>query len=777
MGIVLQSLGESRKALPYFEQALAMFQRVYPKERFPDGHFQLATSLVNMGYVLKSLGEPREALPYYEQSLAMFQRLYPKERFPDGNYLLATSLLNMSYILNSMGESRKGLTYQEQALAMYQRLYPKERYPDGHPTLAMCLNNLGAVLDALGESSKALSYLEQALVMNRHLGTRQAGQSSEAQALAYRQQLPQTRDFYLSVAAGSSAVPNYSVLWSARGGILPLLQARHQSITALTGTSNEVTQIYEELVKKRQELGHLQSELPQDAQALKARDQKLASLNDEQDRLERKLAAVLPEFKHLKDLEEKGPADLARELPKNAAFVDFIRYRVRNQKNKFAAQRYVAFVLLPGQEPKFLQLGDAKQNYDAKPIDEAVAAWRKHIESGENSLAPAKLRELVWDKIAKELPPETKIVYLCPDGDLARMPFAALPGAKPGTILLEDHALAVVPSGQWLLQQFLYPPKPSNVPDHVLAVGDISYGKSGDPRKTDYQALPATGRELQRVLEAFGQDTSDGLTGAAATTAAIRKQLTTVRYAHFATHGYFDQDNLTAQRQHLKQYLDEWQFQVQDENRQAAPLVRNEAGYVGLVFAGANAPNPADPDHGILTGSNFVDLPLENLRLCVLSACETGLGEVTEAEGVLGLQRAFHAAGCPNVVGSLWAVNDEATAALMTQFYYELRMKKRSPLEALARGAVDAISSSGARSAVGRQPWQDQAGGDGEDRLGGAVGDQTRRDDENDASEIVGRVRTVRFGKVAGKSLASITLCASAYELFRSGQPLRHKDV
>jgi CHAT domain-containing protein len=75
------------------------------------------------------------------------------------------------------------------------------------------------------------------------------------------------------------------------------------------------------------------------------------------------------------------------------------------------------------------------------------------------------------------------------------------------------------------------------------------------------------------------------------------------------------------------------------------------------VLAGANDPAKAGPDGGILTGLNIVDLPLEKLRLCVLSACETGLGELTDAEGVLGLQRAFHAAGCPNVVGSLWQVD------------------------------------------------------------------------------------------------------------------------
>jgi CHAT domain-containing protein len=111
--------------------------------------------------------------------------------------------------------------------------------------------------------------------------------------------------------------------------------------------------------------------------------------------------------------------------------------------------------------------------------------------------------------------------------------------------------------------------------------------------------------------------------------------------------------------------------------------VRNPAGYVGLVLAGANDPDRAGPDGGILTGLSVVDLPLEGLRLCVLSACETGLGAGTEAEGVLGLQRAFHAAGCPDVVGSLWRVDDEATAALMAQFYHELRRNKRLPLEAL----------------------------------------------------------------------------------------------
>ncbi len=76
-------------------------------------------------------------------------------------------------------------------------------------------------------------------------------------------------------------------------------------------------------------------------------------------------------------------------------------------------------------------------------------------------------------------------------------------------------------------------------------------------------------------------------------------------------------------------------------------------------------------------------MPLEGLRLAVLSACETGPGELTEGEGVESLTRAFHLAGCPNVVASLWKVNDAATAALMNKFYHELWVNGKSPAEAL----------------------------------------------------------------------------------------------
>ena len=85
-----------------------MNQKLYPKERFPDGHPELADSLNNMGGVLQSLGESGKALPYYEQALAMNQKLYPKERFPDGHPDLAGSLNNMGSVLAVVGRDGQG---------------------------------------------------------------------------------------------------------------------------------------------------------------------------------------------------------------------------------------------------------------------------------------------------------------------------------------------------------------------------------------------------------------------------------------------------------------------------------------------------------------------------------------------------------------------------------------------------------------------------------------------------------------------------------------------
>src|SRR5439155_24744449 len=104
--------------------------------------------------------------------------------------------------------------------------------------------------------------------------------------------------------------------------------------------------------------------------------------------------------------------------------------------------------------------------------------------------------------------------------------------------------------------------------------------------------------------------------------------------------------------------------------------------------AGANLAEQAGPEGGILTGEYLLEQSLEGLDLAVLSACQSGLGDLAGHQCVQNLGQALHAAGCRDVIASLWNVPDDATAALMALFYDELLTKQRPPLEALRQAQL-----------------------------------------------------------------------------------------
>ncbi|MEQ9379547.1 MAG: tetratricopeptide repeat protein, partial [Pirellulales bacterium] len=169
LGYFLDLQGDFAEAKEYYEQSLAMDQRLYPTEEYPNGHPDLAISLSKLGSLLISQGDFAAAMDYYEQVLAMRKRLYSTEEYPDGHSDVALSLNNLGYLLESQGDLVAARDYTEQALAMYQRLYPTEAYPNGHGDLATSLNNLGSLLVSMGDLASARGYHEQALAMRRRL--------------------------------------------------------------------------------------------------------------------------------------------------------------------------------------------------------------------------------------------------------------------------------------------------------------------------------------------------------------------------------------------------------------------------------------------------------------------------------------------------------------------------------------------------------------------------------------------------------------------------------
>jgi CHAT domain-containing protein len=308
------------------------------------------------------------------------------------------------------------------------------------------------------------------------------------------------------------------------------------------------------------------------------------------------------------------------------------------------------------------------------------------------------VRELVWEKVRQELPGAVKTVYLSPDMALARMPWAALPGDNPGTILLEDYAIATIPHSPLLLDK-LRPQAPSqNRRSNVLVVGGVKYDAKlafGDTvaspshpqvkggAKVGWGFLPNTVGELHGVATAAINEKLPvtRLEGEKATTTEVLTALPNARVAHFATHGFFADKSFRGVFQ-----LDEKDYEKARWGERIGRALNSPLVMTGLVFAGAN--EPETPGRGIVTGESLIDLDLSGLELAVLSACETGLGDVAGGEGVYGLQRAFHYAGARNVVASLWRVPDQPTAALMHLFYDNLWKKELPPIEALRQAQL-----------------------------------------------------------------------------------------
>jgi CHAT domain-containing protein len=143
------------------------------------------------------------------------------------------------------------------------------------------------------------------------------------------------------------------------------------------------------------------------------------------------------------------------------------------------------------------------------------------------------------------------------------------------------------------------------------------------------------------------------------------------RILHVATHGFFVNGKCPAGLSGTRGIGLLLAADGEDAPQTKAQDLQNPLLLSGLALAGANTRERAQPDadDGILTAQEIAALDLSSVRWAVLSACETGTGEVLNGEGVLGLQRAFRVAGTRTLITSLWPVQDEATRRWMKAFY------------------------------------------------------------------------------------------------------------
>jgi len=433
-------------------------------------------------------------------------------------------------------------------------------------------------------------------------------------------------------------------------------------------------------------------------------DNAVLQLSERKEQLEKALAqkgAALPEEQRTR----RTPERLQQALPPGTVLVDYLEYfhiaADPKNKGKLTVERRLAAFVVPSarntpSDIVQLDLGAVQ------PIADAIEQWRQSIGTRtkpvENDADPAiVLRQRLWQPLEAHIK-DAQTVLVSPDCLEVRVPLAALPGSKPGSFLIEETTLVIVPTPQLL--PALLAERPAEGKPGLLLVGDVDYGAELDAAnaaggasreaalpadqraKVSWPRLPASKTEVLAIRDTFSRQAGAGavslLQGDQASEAAVRQQAPKHRYLHLATHGFFADPRLRSA------LIPEEKALSQTGGFGRDGLVGFHPGLLsGLVLAGANRPVQPDRDDGILTALEVAELDLQNVELAVLSACETGLGAAAGGEGVLGLQRAFQVAGARNVVTSLWKVDDDATAALMALFYHKLWVEKKSPIAAL----------------------------------------------------------------------------------------------
>lgn len=280
--------------------------------------------------------------------------------------------------------------------------------------------------------------------------------------------------------------------------------------------------------------------------------------------------------------------------------------------------------------------------------------------------------EQYWGRINGSLS-DIKTIYFSPDGVYSQINLNTLKDPN-GKYLVQEKVVKLIGNPKDLLATST---TSSSSTKNAFLLGFPTYGSK------DIVPLPGTQKELQQVKSALvsGRYSVQDVTQANATESAI-KRVASPKIMHVATHGYFLEDVQSKGSV----------FGVQVEYAKNNPLLRS-----GLMLAGASSESDnasfSEEENGILTAYEAMNLNLNKTDLVVLSACETGKGDVQSGEGVYGLQRAFVMAGADKMIMSLWKVDDAATQDLMSRFYRNWILSGQEMTQAFRNAQIQLMST------------------------------------------------------------------------------------
>ena len=736
LGLLLVRMNNYKEARPYLEQALAI-----RKEALGDRHPQTIASLASLGDLLANMGDFSHARPNIEQALKLRTELLgPKH--PS----VALSLTNLAFLQRETGDFVESRRNYEQAAAIRRDVFgPNSIY------VATELEYL-MLMDAMtGDWNGAKSNTDDARHINRQHVAKVLTSLSDKEQMAF---LTETEEKHyhdaLSLAllrnGADRGMPELSYGWLVNAKAVA--QEAIAQRTLLARESGDPATIA--AVKQLQDVrGRLASLTYAESKADEKDDRRkrVEELQSQENELARKVAEV-PGLTTAANPWVEVSA-VRKSIPADATMIDIAHFNIRDFKAKgverdesFGPPHYAAWIV-PAEgkgDVKIVDLGPANK------IDAAVDALHTAFGASIKELRSASekkpfdhpgqekqikqpldaLAKLILAPLLKEIPATTKQLIVSPDASLWLVPWAALP-LRDGRYAVEQYEIRYLVSGRDLVAQAN---NPKFKPTAPVVFADPNYDFSPGSKPTTTVAANDSGKDSDKLRDAQSVSSSvlpkvPRLPGTAAESTAIKPSLATYakgqptiytdqraqesffkrlqrpRVLVLATHGFFLPDQ---QVKHSG---------IGGDNggeRGAAPAltvdgkpVENPLLRCGLMLAGCNtlshstttaadAKPTETTNDGILTGMEIVGTDLRNTDLVVLSACETGLGDVHNGEGVAGLRQAFQLAGAKSVVATLWQIPDNDSSAIITKFFDQLSAGD-SKAQSLRQAQLDRINT------------------------------------------------------------------------------------
>jgi tetratricopeptide (TPR) repeat protein len=686
LAMLYQDKRDYVSAEPLFERALRIRERALGPE-----HPSVAASLSNLALLRKSKGDFTPAEPLYVRALGIAEKRVGLESLD-----AAVCLNNLSDLYYARGDYARA----EPLLVRSWRIREKALGPE-HPNVAQSLNNLAAFYRATGDYTRAIETKRRADDVTEHNLAAILATGAEEQKQAYFATLSQDTNSTVSLhmraalTLPGAAEMSLTTILRRKGRVLEAMRDLFR-VLRQHADPKDLARI-DELARVRAELAKRTLGGPAKGEDLEAHLRGLTELHEAGRQIEETLASRYAAL-GLKQIPVTLEAVQAA-LPSGAALVEYFAFKPIDVPAKpegyWGELRYVAYVLRPRGEPDWVDLGETE------PIDRLARQVRSKYATADPEAARAArdLDKLVMEPVRKLLG-RTTDVFLSPDGELNLVPFGALLDEN-GEYLVKRYRLTYLSSGRDLLRLALR----ADAREGATIVAAPDYGDPGkypgatkengnrgersvDMGSIRFSPLPGTLVEASRLAGIL--DNARLLTGAQATEGAL-KAMRAPRLLHLATHGFFLAD-LPAPP------LDESQRgishigPVDDLPRPQVAMPENPLLRSGLALAGANR-RASGQDDGILTAMEAMSLDLMGTQLVVLSACETGMGDVRTGDGVYGLRRALVLAGAETQIMTLWRIDDDATQRLMAE-YYEKIAKGMGRSDAMRNVTLDMLANS-----------------------------------------------------------------------------------